>query len=313
MAWNIPENQHYNWMQRFCMRVGQAETPDIQGEDFWISSDYSFDNPKTAFDVIGMVFADPARSPGYFEAQQRVRRDYLPDGRTMGFKSMNDKIRRKAFFPFLSAADHLEGLCASVAIDRRIKRLLTAPDTLETWGGSEWLQSSWKPDVFEQLMRVTHFVATFIAGLSKPNQLITWYSDDDAIIPNDTHAHDTGSIFTRLLHLYSPHTFGQVAIGRTSLDEEDCLLEDLGGLADLAAGCSAEYLTDVVKAYGDIPSAIELPAPDTNARTENFLTWFWREHRPLRRFATVIYINRHGKLASNVWHYEKKRSPIVLL
>jgi hypothetical protein len=313
MAWNIPNNQLFPWMQRFCMRVGQAETPDILGDRIWVSSDYSFDNPKTDFDVIGMLFVDPSRSGGYIEAQKKVRQDYLPDGRTMGFKSMNDRIRQRAFFPFLSAADHLEGLCVSVAVDRRIKRLISGPDTLQKWGGRDWLRSSWKPEVFEQLMRVTHFIAAMVAGLSKPNQNVTWYTDDDAIIPNDDHARDTGAIFTKLLQTYSPHTVGSVEIGRTSLDDEDCLLEDLSSLADLAAGSTAEYLTDVLKEYGDIPTNVELPAPATHARTANFLTWFWREERPLRRFATVLYLNRDGKFASTVWHFERKRSPIVLL
>lgn len=312
MCWQTPKNQMFPWMQRFCMRVGQAELPELRGNQLLVSSDYSFGNPKTDFDVIGLLIADPQHSYGYLEKQTRVRKELLPDGRTMGFKSLNDRVRQRAFFPFLEAANQIEGLCAAIAIDRRIEYLISTPELIRAYQGSDWLQSPWKPKIFEQLIRVAHFVAVFVAGLSTPNQNLWWFTDDDAIMPNDEHASDTGRIFTKFLNMYSVHPLGEITIGRNSLDEDDCLLEDLGAIADLTAGSTAEYLTALRRRYGGIPTGMEVELPHSTVRTENFLTWFEQTNQPLRRFAAALYLHRNGHLALTILHTENRQSQIII-
>jgi hypothetical protein len=311
MGWRKPNNQLFPWMQRFCERVGRADLPEIHGAQLLVSTDYSFGNPKADFDVIGLVIADLEHSQGYLDAQRKVRKDLLPDGRTMAFKSLNDRVRQKAFFPFLDAANHIEGLCAAIAIDRRIEWLIATPEMLRKCRGSDWLQAAWKPRVFEQLVRVAHFVAVFVAGLSAPNQNVCWFTDDDAIMPNDDYGRDGGRLFTKLLNMYSDHPFGEIAIGRNSLDEDDCLLEDLGAIADLAAGSTAEYLTSLRRAYGDLPTGFDVDLPRSTLRTENFLAWFERTGYRLRRFAAALYIHRNGHLALTILHTDSRRSWII--
>lgn len=312
MSWQTPNNQLFSWMQRFCMRVGQADLPVIRGSQLLVSSDYSYGNPKTDFDVIGLLVADMQNSHEYLERQTRVRKELLPDGRTMGFKSLNDRVRQRAFFPFLEAANHIQGVCAAIAIDRRIEYLISTPELLREYQGRDWLQAPWKPKVFEQLIRIAHFIAVFVAGLSIPNQNHWWFTDDDAIIPNDGHASDTGRIFTKFLNMYCIHPLGDIAIGRNSLDEKDCLLEDLGAISDLAAGSTAEYLTAIRRKYGNLPTGLELDLPSSTVRTENFLTWFEQTNHPLRRFAAALYLHRNGHLALTILHTEKRRGRIII-
>ncbi|MFN0056497.1 MAG: hypothetical protein ACKV0T_30485 [Planctomycetales bacterium] len=312
MGWQTPNNQLFSWMQQFCMRVGESDLPNIRGSQLLISSDYSFGSPKSDFDVIGLLIADLQHSYGYLERQTIVRKELLPDGRTMGFKSLNDRIRQQAFFPFLEAANQIEGICVAIAIDRRIEHLISTPDLVREFQGRDWLQSPWKPRVFEQLIRVAHFIAVFVAGLSIPNQNLWWFTDDDAIIPNDRHASDTGRIFTKFLNMYTVHRLGEIAIGRNSLDEDDCLLEDLGAIADLTAGSTAEHLTTLRRKYGSIPTGMEIDLPPSTARTENFLTWFEETNHPLRRLAVALYLNRNGHLAMTILRTRMRANGIVI-
>ena len=111
MSWNPPRRVIIPWMETLARMLGKVTLPTIRGRSLWVSSDYSFDNPASDFDVVGLLVADAEASSDWNYLRGEVRAKLLGDRRRMSWKKLNSDSRRQAaFFPFLKAADHTCGL-----------------------------------------------------------------------------------------------------------------------------------------------------------------------------------------------------------
>src|SRR6185437_758752 len=103
------------------------------------------------------VVADMESSRKWESSRRIVRRDYLADGRRMAFKGLNDRNRRNALTPFLSAADEINGLCLTIAIDKRIRPLHTWKELFDQPEYPKHFEGKWNLQSLEAMFRVTHF------------------------------------------------------------------------------------------------------------------------------------------------------------
>ena len=62
MAWNPLKRVIIPWMQTLAQMLDGVAMPDIRGRSLWVSTDYAFDNPKSTFDVLGLLLMDPEES-----------------------------------------------------------------------------------------------------------------------------------------------------------------------------------------------------------------------------------------------------------
>src|SRR6266513_2749670 len=119
MSWNSPKRAIIPWMSTLSKMLGQVDLPSFRGRLLWVLSDYSFDNPTSDFDVVGLLLADPEALGEWNELRREVRAKLLGDRRRMSWKKLNsDSLRRAAFLPFLKAADHICGLSIALAFHR---------------------------------------------------------------------------------------------------------------------------------------------------------------------------------------------------
>ena len=287
MGWSPVNNLLLPWMQTLAAKISTTALPQLRGETLWISSDYSFDNPASHYDVIGLLLADPESSFGWEECRRQVRSQHLHDNRRMAWKRLNDRRRQSAFFPFLCAADHIHGLCVTIAIDRDPAFRISTPELLAQYHGRPWLKANWNPETFEQSVRIAFLTALFVAGLSSPGQDILWISDQDAVFANESFHRDTGTLFTKLLNAFSSHTFGQISIGTTVITESDLLEEDLASIPDLMVGATCEILTCMRREFGHMPRIV-VEMPSLSDRAEHFVQWLQDESRPLKRLICVL-------------------------
>ena len=293
MSWTPPRNLVIPWMKALSEQLSGLTMPLLRGPRLWVLSDYSFGNPASDFDVVGILVADP-QALGHWNCwRSEVRERLLPDRRTMSWKKLNSDWRREsAFFPFLVAANQIHGLAVAIAFHRNTEFDLPTHG-LSRFKDSLNLSAEWKPRQFEQMFRIAYCAATFIAGLSSPGQHFHWISDQDHVFANETIEKDTVSVVVQLLNMFSPHKLGELRYGTTGITKEDLVEEDLAAIPDLMCGATCEIATAIKRKYTDFPQ-IYTELPKLTRRPQEFLKWYSSDHWPLKRYICTFEA-RNGK------------------
>jgi len=283
-------------METLAQMLSGVALPVIRGRSLWVLSDYSFDNPASDFDVVGLLLADPEASGDWNCLRSQVRAKLLVDRRRMSWKKLNSDSRRwAAFFPFLKAADHICGLSIALAFHRD-SAFQIPDDDLRRFQDSFQLTANWKARNFEQMFRIAYCTAMFIAGLPSPGQDIHWVSDQDRAFANKAIEKDTLGVVVKLLNIFSPHKLGELRYGTTSCTGSDLLEEDLAAIPDLMCGAACEILTSIKREYKDIPE-IYSKLPKLTSRPREFLKWYASGPWPLKRYI-CSFESRKGRAPS---------------
>jgi hypothetical protein len=283
-------------METLAHMLSGVALPAIRGRSLWVLSDYSFDNPASDFDVVGLLVADPEASGDWKCLRSEVRATLLGDRRRMSWKKLNSDSRRQAaFLPFLKAADHICGLAIALAFHRH--PVFAIPDDrLSRLEDSFHLSASWKPRNVQQMFRIAYCTAMLVAGLSNPGQDIHWVSDQDPAFANDVRERDTISVFAQLLRIFAPHELGEVRYGTTAHGAEPVFQEDLAAVPDFMCGAACEILTSIKREYTDIPEVYSR-LPKLANRPQQFLDWYASGPWPLKRYI-CSFESRKGRPAS---------------
>jgi hypothetical protein len=105
-----------------------------------------------------------------WNARRSLREDLLSDGRRFSYKSLNDRKRAAASCRFLEATDSIPGLAVVILVEKTIAFLFKSSGHIESSDPEIKLLPHWSPRVVERLLRVCHFVAFFLADLSREHQ-----------------------------------------------------------------------------------------------------------------------------------------------
>ena len=296
MSWNQPRRVVVPWMETLARLLSGVALPTIRGRSLWVLSDYSFDNRKSDFEVVGLLVADPEASGDWKHLRGEVRAKLLADGRRMRWNKLNSDSRRQAaFLPFLRAADHICGLAIALAFHRH-PAFQIPDDSLGRFQDSFHLSASWKPHHVQQMFRIAYCTAMVVAGLSNPGQDIHWVSDQDSALDNEPKERDTVSTFAKLLRMFVPHELGQLRYGTTACGAEPLLQEDLAAVPDLMCGAACEILTSIRREYTGIPEICSR-LPKLAKRSQQFLDWYASGPWPLKRYI-CSFEGRKGRPAS---------------
>jgi len=206
----------------------------------------------------------------------------------MSYKKLNDKQREAALVPFLEAAGSINGLCASLIINKKIDGLVTTRRTLQKLMQSVGIKGKWNIHEFERMARVAHFVSLFLAGLAQPAMNVIWITDDDEIVGGEERKADCAHLVSAFTSNYILHSLGELCMGTTALDEGDFLEEDFAAIPDLVAGSLSDMMT-VISSHGNwIDSAIEIDGEKIKSRL--ILSWLIRT---LKRLCYVNIVFEH--------------------
>jgi hypothetical protein len=282
------------WTGAFVHQLHQLRSVPFRGTHLLFGSDYSGDHSGSRFRVYGFVVADADSSPEWSDKCREVRRKFLTGGRRMSFKNLNDGQRRRALIPFLEAAEYLDGHVVAVVVTKELRRLSTSANTLQQWAHLHGLQARWDPKSFEQMARVAHFFALFLAAWSSPGMHVSWVTDDDSIVANAMRLEDAHQLAARLSSLYVQHPLGEFMMNTVGVDADDRSFEDFVAIPDLAAGMLAEVMSDSetvpnVRKWG-VPTG---KAPST--KSDTIADWFWHRAGPLKKTCLLIDRADEGK------------------
>jgi hypothetical protein len=290
MPWRKVTTPLYPWVATID-RILQVEKPlTISGPTMYIASDYSGANKSSAYHTSVILCADLNESSDWLFLRQKVRQDYLADGRRMSYKRLSDRQRARALAPFLSAADHIHGLCFVAIINKKIQNLCLRHSDYGRMRETLNLRGRWKDKELEDALRLTHFVGYLIGGLSQPKQNAFWISDEDNLFANTSKSQD----MARLLSSYSSHyakwPLGEVGLGTTAIGEDDLVDEDFNAVADLVAGGIAEVTTQLSKLCGgQIPTKLAIEYErELKPKADLIARWFWLGESALQRVAILF-------------------------
>lgn len=215
-------------------------TPVGDGPILLLASDYGGQHREARFETFSFLVADWIYLWLWDEMRREVRRTILPE-RTIGYKNLNDGVRRKALAPFLRAANVIPGLLFTVALDKKTRPKIIHAES-ETMGDGR----IWKASSAERLALIAGIATVLVAGLSdsrSPGQHILWVTDQDEIIPDKKRSRDALDILASFVHRWVPQNIGDVFWSIPTNKGANYQNEDILSLPDLVSGAIADLLT----------------------------------------------------------------------
>ncbi len=232
------------------LRLAETQCPNmlvpVADSTMIVASDYSGQHKDASHEAYSFVVTTDRALNRWLPSLHEFREQWLPDGRRISFKRLNEPVRRKALPAFLQSVGQLSGNLITVLVDRGVGSFISGGPN----AAIEVLPYCFAPNegehTVEKMLRLASFVAFIIAGLRRENQESNWVSDHDEALDS----HDKRERFARLATYL---TFGLTGwkqpadhlFGTTELPQAPYWSEDVASVADLAAGayCQLELGT----------------------------------------------------------------------
>ncbi|MGA9453384.1 MAG: hypothetical protein WBW41_18820 [Verrucomicrobiia bacterium] len=290
-------NSSLPWVKAFNDGLRDSQLPHLTGRDVVIATDSSGQHHQNPFEVLSLLILDLDSSESWEILRQQIRRDILQDSRRMSFKQLSEPVRQRALIPFLCAADEINGLCLSIAVNKKINVLGGGIKVYEKLKQEGILKASWTFESFERMARITHFVSLLIGGLSSEGQNIYWISDQDEMFGSPKRIEDAFRLLSSYFQTYVNWPMGNVRVGTTKMDEGDRSEEDFAAIPDLAAGALAELAmrmkNEAAVSFAEIPTAGLVS--DVSSKSDILLSWLSDNTQMLKRTSLVFDRREDGK------------------
>jgi hypothetical protein len=278
--------------------AGTIALPHLGGSSrIIIASDYS-GTRQDSHQVYSFLVTGAELMGDWIREVSMIRQSYFFDRRRMCFKRLNDKIRLRALAPYLQVADQLPGVLYQFAVSNDLGSVFEPPKVLPEEAGLRQIYASrWKPAVFERLMRIVHFGAFLLAGLSRPGQDVLWISDEDAIMPNRQRMYDIAPIIANVTSSYLDHNMGNFRWTTTEFaSQKNMHTEDLAALPDLSGGAILHYLNNHLHSLED-GQEVQL-----DERSNTILSWLIVKNSQLEKRTTRFFLNSLGHMQTQTLH-----------
>lgn len=158
---------------------------------------------------------------------------------------------------------------------------------------------TWKPDVAEKILRITHFVAYLVALLSRAGQKVIWMTDHDSIAPTNERFMDVLNLFNNLLRHYCNHELSIVG-GAVPFDEKCPDFLDLLSATDVVAGSVEHYLN---RSHGKDDE------PLIKEEANHVLRWLSGQGIALKKHAMIIRAHEGGLASASLKFELKEQDP----
>ncbi len=120
--WKPIKHAIYPWVVTMDRIMRREPLGDMSGPLIHLFSDYGGTHKGSMYETTAFLYMDASGSEKWQAERLRVRQRYLPDGRRISFKGLNDINKRQALIPFLEAADMVPGVLLVVAVHKSKQR-----------------------------------------------------------------------------------------------------------------------------------------------------------------------------------------------
>lgn len=274
-----------------------------------VTSDYSGEHQSATHSVLSFLIIDLATCRSWDDLRINARQKFLQDNRRMSFKDLRDRRRQLALPAFLDAANRLNGLSFTVAIDKGINTLFdgSCPMDLSNPDFSEFRK--WTPGTLEKTFRVVHLLSFLLAGMLRANQNVLWFTDQDSIAANPTRLASLTKLVTWVSSGYLKVDLGHLRCGTTECDDGSQRIEDLAAIPDLVAGAFAEQLVLDAAAPVAAPGRVFwISRNDFSPKSSAIIRWLVDTEHPLKRL--VVRLDPGESSASTIvsWYHFRNQS-----
>ncbi len=262
--------------------------PDLRSaETLILGSDYSGESSSAPYLVLSFLMTTLESWFEWEPERLKVRREYLSDSRRMSFKRLGDIQRRRALLPLLYAANSLDGLSFSVALNKRCDSVFEANPPLDLSNPDFADYRKWKPEILEKAFLIIHIFGVLLAGLAAPGQNAIWFTDEDNIAANDDRVKELTQLFAWISSSYLTFNLGHFRCGTSKCDDGTRQIEDMLAIPDLIAGAISEQL--ITRETQNLPNSIFwMHHGDFSNKTKNITWWFSDSSKPLKRLVCIV-------------------------
>lgn len=297
---NIQTRRLWPWSYSIQKFIDSGEPRPRQSGNLLIASDYGGEHSRATHNIYCFLVVRAGASE-WISAIRSARRGLLPNGRTMSYKRLDDPQRQEALVPFLRSAANLDGHLVAIAVDKRKKWFSTMPGTADELRKAFGLKAAWNPRSLESMMRKVHFTAIILSIWGRPMTNVTWITDQDEFVANDTRHDDALLAVARMTSFYLSHPMGVFRLNTTGQDPELTDYEDLCSIPDLAAGMLSEVSTRLSKkaVWEDkMKKVLQTRLP---LKTDIIANWFWDEQMMLRKTLISVDVEGSGYGLRKIW------------
>lgn len=245
------------------LRIAETKHPDmlvpVVDGAMIVASDYSGQHKEATHEAYSFLITTDGAMNVWLPSLSEFRQQWLPDGRRISFKKLNEPIRWRALPAFLKTVGELKGNLITILIDRRVGTfMLGGPEaTIELF--PDCFNTHANRGTVEKMFRLANFVAFILAGLRRETQMSNWISDHDETLDS----HDKREQFARLATYL---TFGLTGwrqpadhlFGTTESPMAPYWSEDVAAVADLAAGAYCQMSPHLPAFFNSGTGRVEL-------------------------------------------------------
>ena len=262
-------------------------------QQLFVTSDYSGMHKQAAFRTYSFLLVPSLPWKDWDERRRQLRED-SGVSRRMSYKTLGDFQRYRIFRSFLQLAKDLPSWCITVAVDKRRGPLFGEP---RDGSIDRELRDGWKQGSRESMLRITHFLALILSGVTSDRQNILWISDEDEIVANDARLAIVAKALAYSTSNLVSHDLGHLRVGSTKSDPGDLSLEDLTSIPDLVAGAVSDLLTHAPRRA----AGLFAPAPPAlRFKGRAILAELFRDGFPMRTTVLTVEGARGSSLPARV-------------
>jgi len=260
-----------------------------------LGSDYSGETSDAPYYVYSFILTTLDSWAKWEPVRIQIRKEIFSDSRRMSFKNLGDNQRKRALMPMLNAANSLEGLSFSIAINKTCKSFFSGEVPLDLQNPSFEPYKKWKKSVLKKAFITVHFLAFLLAGLSKKGQNVLWFTDEDNIAANDQRVYELTNLFAWISSEYLRFSLGHLRCGTSRSDNGTQQLEDFLAIPDLIGGAISEQLKIKNREPSELSGVFWMHRGDFSDKTRSITWWFSNCDFPLKRLVCLVDPPKEGQ------------------
>ncbi len=206
----------------------------------------------------------------------------------MSFKRLTDGQRCRALQPLLEAANDLDGLSFSLAVNKQCDTVFAASPPLDLNNPDFAAYRKWKPAILEKAFFILHILGVLLGGLATRGQNVMWFTDEDSIAANDDRVRELTQLFVWICSQYLEFDLGHLRCGTSKCDDGTRQIEDYLAIPDMIAGAVAEQLLLKTSGQNEPPGIFWMHRDDYSDKTAAITWWLSDARRPLRRLLCAV-------------------------
>lgn len=287
------------------MRIYESNNPGIlhaiDQSPMWVASDYSGQHKEASHEAYTFLVTSELLISEWLPRLQDFRQQYLPDGRRISFKRLNDTLRWKALPAYLNTMGDLEGSLVTIMVDKKVGSFIPGGPDTATVEFPDCFHKGAKKRTVEKMFRLASFVSLILCGFRDEDQISYWVSDHDEAL--DTH--HKREQFSRLA---SYLTFGATGwlkpadnyFGTTELPTAPPWAEDVAAITDLVAGATSKMSSSLPSFFGEKTWTVRVSSDEIeDERSRAIGTWLATPKKNLKHVLLRLGRDSLGEIRSS--------------